>query len=277
MNQTPNKSARARGRKGKSPDGVRSVDRALQILEAYSPQTPSMSVLEIQKKIGLNRPTVYRLLETLAAHGFIRIHGTPTRYSLDYAVARLAQNWSASLDPVSLGRSIVQRLHDQTKETVVLAMLRGYQYFYVMELKSPHVISMSRGIGPMGHLTRGAGGKAILAFMPEKDRDAVLRSAAKDLDKRALLRDLAFVQANRFWVARGEILKGAVGIGSPYFDVTGRVLGAIVVFGPRDRFDEQRIISISHQVVEGAEQLSKALGYAASQDSESRVRVRPRS
>ena len=45
------------------------------------------------------------------------------------------------------------------------------------------MLSMSRGIVPVGHLTRGATGKTILAFMNDNDREVVLRTIPKDVDK----------------------------------------------------------------------------------------------
>jgi DNA-binding IclR family transcriptional regulator len=240
--------------------GVRAVDRAVEILRVFSAERPSMSVLEIQRKIRLSRPTVYRLLVTLASHGFVRAHGTPQRFSLDYAVGQLAQNWLAGLDPVAAGQPIIERLHEQTKETVGLMILRGHQRFCVLELPSPHVLSMARGIGPMGHLAHGGGGKVILAFMSEKDIEAVLRTLPKGIDRDALMAELAAIRRDRFWVSRSEIFDGAVGIAAPYFDNASRVVGSIIVFGPELRFDEARIVKVTKRVVESAAELSSALG-----------------
>jgi DNA-binding IclR family transcriptional regulator len=239
---------------------VRAVDRAMEILRVFSAERPSMSVLEIQKKVRLSRPTVYRLLETLAAHGFVRAHGTPQRFSLDYAVGQLAQNWQAGLDPVAAGQPIVERLHEQTKETVALNILRGDQRFCVLELPSPHVLSMSRGIGPMGHLGHGGGGKVILAFLSEKDVEAVLRTLPKGIHKAALMAELAAIRQDRFWVTRSEIFDGAVGIFAPYFDNANHVVGSIGVFGPELRFSEEHIVKVTKAVLESAGELSSALG-----------------
>jgi DNA-binding IclR family transcriptional regulator len=243
---------------------IRAVDRAIDVLQAFTPDRPSMSVIEIQEKVGLSRPTLYRLLETLVARGLVRAHGTPQRFSLDFAVGRLAQNWLSGLDTVTVARPILERLHEQTQETVALALLRGHQHLYVLELISPHVMSMSRGIGPMDHLTRGASGKAILAFMNEKDIDAVLRTAPKGIHRKALFADLAAIRKSKFWVARSEIFSGAVGIAAPYFDHTDQVAGSIIVFGPQVRFNEAQITSTTRLVVGGAAELSSALGNTSS-------------
>jgi IclR family transcriptional regulator, acetate operon repressor len=71
---------------------VRAVKRAIDIPEAVSKSKPSMSGLEIQKAVGLSRPMLYQLLNTLASKSLIRVHDR-RRFSLDYAVGKLAQNW----------------------------------------------------------------------------------------------------------------------------------------------------------------------------------------
>jgi DNA-binding IclR family transcriptional regulator len=263
--------------KNKAPDkesSVRSVNRAITILKAFSIGKPSMSVIEIQEKVNLSRPTVYRLLETLVAHGLVRAYGTPQRFSLDYEVGRLGQTWLAGLDPVVSGLPILERLHQQTKETVALALTRDRQHLYVWEMPSPHVMSMSRGIGPMDHLTRGASGKVILAFMNENDVNSVLLTAPKDIDKKSLLKQLEKIRRDKYYVARGEIFPGAVGIAAPYFDRSNRVTGAVVVYGPEVRFSDETITKTIKLVVESAMAISATLGHVASLDVTSKPAAR---
>ena len=159
-----------------------------------------MSVLEIQKEVGLSRPTLYRLLETLAAKGLVRAHGTPQRFSLDYGLQKLAQNWLSGLDQVAAARPILGRLHDLTKETVSLMVLRDQQSLCVLEFPSPHVLSVVRGTGPAGHMARGATGKAMLAFMDDKALESALRTLPKGVAKPALLAELAEVRRSKFGV-----------------------------------------------------------------------------
>jgi IclR family transcriptional regulator, acetate operon repressor len=164
------------------------------------------------------------------------------------------------LDPIAAGRLIIERLHEETKETVGLTILRGHQHFCVLELPSPHVLSMARGIGPMGHLGQGASGKAILAFMNEKDVETILRTLPKGLRKETVMAELAAIRRDKFRVSRSEIFDGAISIGAPYFDNANRVVGSIIVFGPELRFDEERIAKVTKRVLESAAELSSALG-----------------
>lgn len=252
-----------RDQKERPAANVRAVDRAIAVLQAFGPDRPMMSALDIQRRVGLSRPTIYRLLETLAAHGFVRAHGEPQRFSLDYAVGQLAQSWLAGLNPVGVGRPFIEKLHEQTRETVSMALLQGQTHLYVLELTSPHALSMSRGIGPKEHLTRGASGKAILAFMSEPEAAAIVSGAPEGCDPEALKRELVAVRARGFAVARGEVIPGVVAMAAPIFDSAG-VIGSIVVFGPEVRLPQERVDDVTQQALACARRISAALGHADS-------------
>jgi len=74
-----------------SQDGVRAVNRALDILTSFNEAAGSegLTVLQLQERTALSRPTLYRLLATLAKKGFVIASGDPQRFKLGAAVARL--------------------------------------------------------------------------------------------------------------------------------------------------------------------------------------------
>jgi IclR family transcriptional regulator, acetate operon repressor len=263
-----------RAKTPKSQTGtVRAVERAIEILQAFSNKS-SMSVLEIQKAVGLSRPTLYRILETLASKGLVRAHDTPQRFSLDYAVGRLAQSWLSGLDIVAAARPILERLHEESKETVGLMVLRDQQSMCVLELPSPHVLAISRGIGPMGYLGRGASGKAILAFADDDAVETILRTLPKDIEKKHLLDDLAKVRRDGFRVSRGEVFTGAISIAAPYFSHTHSVAGSIAVYAPEPRVTDDWLAWMTKRIVAGAAELSAVLGHRSSGTSVSRLAMR---
>jgi DNA-binding IclR family transcriptional regulator len=241
--------------------GVRAVDRAIEILQSFSPDKPWMSVLEIQKKVPLSRPTLYRLLQTLAAKGLVRVEGEPQRFALDYGVGGLAHAWLAGLDVIALARPMVERLRAETGETAALFVRRGSLRQCVIELTSPHVLVISRGVGETDHVGRGASGKAILAFMDDDEIASALRTLPKGTDTKKLAADLARVRKDGVAISRGEIFVGAIAIAAPYFDHTHRVAGSIGVFGPQARLDEQWVTKTTRSVATCAAELSTALGH----------------
>jgi IclR family transcriptional regulator, acetate operon repressor len=246
--------------KGKS---VRAVERAIDILECFLPEKPWMSVLEIQRKVPLSRPTLYRLLQTLIAKGLVRAEGDPQRFALDFGIGRLAHSWVAGIDVVALARPILEELRTATGETTAFFLRRGDLKQCVAELPSPHVLAISRGLGETDHLWRGASGKAILAFLDDDDIAEITHKLPKAINKTKLAADLAGARADGYFVSRGEVFVGAIAIAAPYFDHTGSVAGSIGVFGPAARLDERWVMKAAASVVKSAAELSAASGHAA--------------
>lgn len=241
--------------------GVRAVDRAIEILQCFTPDKPMMSVLEIQQRVPLSRPTLYRLLHTLAQKGMVRAFGEPQRFSLDYGVGRLAYNWTAGIDPIVIGRSIVENLRAKTNETAALFMLRGEQRLCVLEMAAPHILRISWGIGEAQPVTSGASGKAILAFTNPDNLEELLKGTSKTAARKSLLASLDLIRQQGYAISRGEVFAGAIAIAAPYFDHNHRVIGSIGVFGPSARLDQAWEKQAIRAVTESARELSSSLGH----------------
>ena len=65
---------------------VRAVERAIAILFSFTRGSPMKTVAELQGELGISRPTLYRLLQTLQRQGLVRGSGEPLRYTLDHKV-----------------------------------------------------------------------------------------------------------------------------------------------------------------------------------------------
>ena len=242
---------------------VRAVERSIDILECFLPEKPWMSVLEIQRKVPLSRPTLYRLLQTLIAKGLVRAEGEPQRFALDFGIGRLAHNWIAGIDVIAVARPILEELRNATEETTALFLQRGDLRQCVAEVVSRHMLAISRGLGETDHLWRGASGKAILAFLDDGEIAEITRAIPKTISKATLAADLSRVRNDGYFVSRGEVL-GAIAVAAPYFDHTGKVAGSIGVFGPEARLNERWVVKTASSVVKSAAELSVASGHVAS-------------
>jgi len=243
---------------------VRAVERAIAVLECFLPDKPWMSVLEIQRKVPLSRPTLYRLLQTLIAKGLVRAEGDPQRFALDFGIGRLAHSWIGGIDVIALARPFLAELRTATGETAAFFLRRGDLRQCVAELASPHVLAISRGLGETDQLWRGASGKAILAFLDDNEIAEVTRRLPKTINKATLAADLARARKDGYFVSRGEVFVGAIAIAAPYFDHTGSVAGSVGVFGPEARLDERWVAKTASSVVKSASELSAASGHVAS-------------
>ncbi len=241
-------------------EGVRAVERAIDVLEAFSLERPALTITELQRSTGLSRPTLYRLLQTLIGRRLLRHDGEPPRYRLDAAAARFAGIWGNSFD---LGRQAMPdlaRLRDRFDETVALFLRVDDRRLCVVELESRQPLSFARGIGYSESLRLGASGISILAHIPQADQDRIL-SGERDASRAVQIRRrIAAVRQRGYALSGGDLIVGAQAIAAPVRDKTNTAVAAIGLFGPAARFPQQRVEVCALAVRAAAESLSSALG-----------------
>lgn len=243
----------------KAADGVRAVDRALDILLAFQGVDGGLSVAELLKRVELSRPTLYRLLHTLAGKGFVVAVGDPQRFRLGPSVAQLAHAWSASLRLADIAEPVMRRVWELSGETVALFVPEGVMRLCVAEVPSQQALSFRRGVGYRERLVLGASGRCILAQFYDTV-DLKIYTAGLKLDLEAYRAGLAKDRQRGFAVSRDELMQGAVAVAAPIFDSGGRVAGSLGVFGPTVRLPDSRVEEFGLLLRREAAEISSALG-----------------
>lgn len=241
---------------------VRAVDRAIDILEAFSDERPALTLTELARKVRLNRPTLYRMLTTLAKRGLIRLADDPPKYRLDYGAAKFAGVWSNSLELGQLAAPFLEGLLAQYDETVALYLRRDNARICAVELPSRQPLSFARGLGHAESLRRGASGFAILAFLPRAESESVLGEEKDAAKLRALRRTIGQVRERGYALSGGDLIVGAQAIAAPVLDRAGHAVAALGLFGPAARFTPQRVAECAEAVRRAAASLSRALGHS---------------
>lgn len=247
----------------KGGDGVRAVERALDILSAFSAGDSELLVADLGKRVGLSRPTLYRLLHTLEKKGFVASSGEPQRFRLGSAVARLAHVWSASLDLTAVARPVMLDAWAYTSETVALFVPRAEMRLCVAEMQSPQPLSFRRGVGYSEKLVRGASGRAILAFTPLGPGQLEAYAAGTSADIEWVRGQLALTRERGYAMGHNELIQGAYAVAAPFFDHEGQVAGSLGVFGPDVRLTERRVHEFGVYLKGLAGRLSETLGGVA--------------
>jgi DNA-binding IclR family transcriptional regulator len=250
---------------------VRAVDRAIAILQCFTADKPALSVLEIQRRVGLSRPTLYRLLQTLAATGLVRAEGDPQRFRLAHGVMELAHVWLAGLNRVDVARPILEALRESTGETAALFVLREQKRICVLELESHHALTIARGVGDTGDITLGASGKAILAHLDENRRDAILDQVTK-ARRAELTKALELARSRGYAISHGEVFVGAVALAAPVFNHNGEVAGCVGLFGPKARVKDSDIPRFGALVMQAANAISLQSGYRTGEDTRGKAK-----
>lgn len=244
----------------KSSEGVRAVERALDILGAFTATDYELSASELLKRVDLTRPTLYRLLYTLEQSGYVISVGEPQKFRLGPAVAHLAHVWSASLDLSEFARPFMERIQDTTGETVALFIPQGAYRLCINEIPSTQPLSFKRGIGYRERIILGASGRAILAFS-NVGKDLLKKLAdGTDIDLEEYAQELDRIRKRGYAVSNEELIQGAVAIAAPFFDGSQKAAGSIGIFGPSARLGPAEVEKWGRLLSIEAERISRDLG-----------------
>ena len=226
---------------------VRSVARALAILECFQADSPSLALHQISSRLGLAKSTTYRLVSTLMEAGYL-IQKENNEYCLSLQLLRLAGVVTNSLDIANIARVELLNVAAQCAETVEISMLTGGQRVCIDVVESPSRLKSIIQIGEVFSLYYGATGLAFLAFMPAEMQAKLLNAAPAGIRERSgqFLAQLEEIKARGYAHTVGQRVEGAAAISAPIFDMRREVSYCMTITGPATRMQgrEQEFISL---------------------------------
>ncbi len=247
--------------------GTEAAARVADVLLLFTTGPSSLGVSAISRELGLSKAVVHRILQSLASREVVVLDGENRGYRLGPAVAALgARAWRDS-DLRSTAVPVLRELRDATGETTTLSELIGDARVYLDQVESEQEIKMTVETGRRFPLHAGGSGKAILAFLPEERREALLRRPLEALtvrtvvDPEQLREELAEVARSFVAISGGERQVGAGAVAAPVFGVDGHVVGSLSVCGPVQRFDPETVARHAPLVRAAGAQVSRALGW----------------
>lgn len=242
-------------------DSVRAVSRALDVLLAFEDEAPGMTATRLASKVGLSRPTLYRLLRTLESKGFVESFGEPQKFRLGASIAHLAHLRGGGPGLLEVAEPFMKKVWDASGETVALFVPEGAMRVCLREMPSANPLSFRRGEGYRERLVLGASGRSILAYLgDEVDLEALI--AKSPVTVADFERELADIRTRGYAVSRNELIMGAVAIAAPIFGLRGRVAGSLGIFGPSVRLGKDQENKLGRFLISQAAALSAALGGA---------------
>jgi DNA-binding IclR family transcriptional regulator len=241
---------------------IRAVERAMDVLKCFSPETPILSVTDLQRRLGLSRPTLYRLLHTLEGKGMVRSWGDPQRFELDAGVVELAGAWLGKSDVTQAAQPFLSELWAETDETVALFVRTSpVSKICVSELRSRQPLTFTRGAGFTESTTVGSSGKIMIAFMKPDEAELALAEIGDRQARAALDAEFTEIRRDGYSISSGEIIAGAIAIAAPVFNNDGDVAGSICLFGPEARLNGASRERCVAQLLATARKISTAIGH----------------
>ena len=212
-----------------------SADRVLQLLKTFDDARVELGVAEIARALDVHKSTASRLAAALERAGFLARAGK--RYRLGVEVIRLGTIALRSFDLVATMQPGMEKVSQQTGETVNLAVPDGTDVLNVAEVASTYILSCSGGwIGRGTRPHAVANGKVLLAYGALPPPRELERYTAQTITTQgALDAELAAVRRGGYATAVAELEEGLVAVAAPVFDPAGTCVAALSISGPEFR------------------------------------------
>lgn len=225
---------------------VTALARGLDVLRCFEPGDVGLGNLEIARRTALPRPTISRLTYTLTKLGYLTYserHGT---YQLGPGVLSLGYAMLSGLDIRERARPLMQELADRVDATVALGSRDRLAMVYLEVCRGPGAVTLRIDIGHRIPIATTAMGRALLAALPESERDFLMEHVRKRAGDAKAFAKLAKgvekavrdVAGRGFCMSLGEWRADVNAIGVPLFAHDRNVYG-LICGGPAFRMSRE--------------------------------------
>jgi IclR family transcriptional regulator, KDG regulon repressor len=247
--------------------GVKSLNLALDVIEAVAAAEEEIGVTELALRLGLTKATVFRHLQTLVERNYIAQNARTSRYRLGIQCQLLAQLSSNRVDLRSASEDAARWLREQTALSVVVSAVRPRSVVVLTAL--PAKTPLQIGVRPGSELSlySSAQGRAALAFgrtslttyVRKQSREATTPYTITDWDQ--LEAKLADVRQQGWADAPEELALGLNAIAAPIFDDSGDCIGTMAVVGLIQNLPRAVNPAVTRALITAAQRVSTSLGH----------------
>ena len=232
----------------KNPDiyRIKVLHKAFRLLDLFgSEEVEELAVPEIIEKLGYTQPTVFRIINNLEEEGYLEKNTETGRYRLGMRLFFLGSRVKPYHLLKNAARPLLGKLHQQTGETVHLAVLHKYEVLYLDKIQSSHTVRVVISqVGRKLPAHCSGVGKALLAHLPmDEVKEAVEEAGLPTFTVNTittwnrLKEELENIREQGFAVDNEEIEIGLKCVAAPVF-IDRQVVAALSVSLPKMRFSQ---------------------------------------
>ena len=223
-----------------------------------------MGLTEICRQVGIYKSKGYAILHTLMQYGFIEKDPQTKTYSLGPSLLFLSRNVLDNLSYPAVAAPFLEGLAKETNGTTVFGMVSGSHVIVLTKREGNQNIGFGLDLGHRFHMTLGAHGKAIVAFLPDAEKEIILSKKRlyfygdpSRVEMKRLREELNRCRESGFAFDAGEVTPGVNVISAPVFSLREELIGCIVLIGT---FPKGKIQEYGSKVSKIAQQISRKLG-----------------
>lgn len=226
---------------------ILSLVKASKILGLIMNETRALGVSELSRALDMPKPTVQNMLFTLESEGLLEKDPMSLKYRLGPRLFQLGMHYANNMDLTMIARGWLEKLCTQYGEISRAGIVMGEKIVIVMEVHHDSSFMTFPGPGSVIPPHTTAIGKILLAHMPEKRRDRIIKTiqftpltdrSLKNMDE--LKSELERVKSGGIAFDNEESVSGLSCIAGPVFNHRNECIAAISLSGNSSKIESKR-------------------------------------
>ena len=245
---------------------IRSIGRAIKILEALNNKT-KLGITEISKMLTIPKSTTHDIVTTLEKEGILEKDPENNKYYLGIKLFELGDRARENFELRNVAIPYLKELNETFDETVHLTVPENGEVLYIECFESTKRLRTYSVIGVRAPMHCTAVGKAILAFLPDKEVTKIIEKGLQKFTnntitkKEKLLEELKKIRKNGYAIDNIEHEEGVRCVGAPIRDNSGYPVASISISGPSQRITDELIPQLAFHIIKIANSISERIAY----------------
>jgi DNA-binding IclR family transcriptional regulator len=237
------------------------LEKGLDILGLFDDQRARLSAQDIRRELQLSQSTLYRILRSMKAKGWIEDDGLGS-FRPGLRILTLARVVRKHLTMAQLAVPVMHELSQATGESVLLTVISGQHAVCLERVDGPHTVRATLERGAVLPLHAGASATILLAFAPDAVQNAILAGPLQRYtentvtDPAQLRKTLERIRANGYAFSDQEVDRGVRAIAAPILSYDRGLVAALSVVAPAERLSDGQVKSMGTLIKKSAAQLS---------------------
>lgn len=245
---------------------LNSAENVLNILFVWTDtQRAELGLTEISRATGINKSTVYRILLSLRERHLVDMDSRTKKYSLGSRVLELGAFFSKNLSLKESAHPYLKKLARDSGKTVTFALRKETHLVFIDRVDGSESVRFYCDIGKVIPYNSGAAAKAVFAYLPAGDVEAIAGEAEKKFTENTktwaqMFDEALTIKERGYSVSDEEVDRGVIAVGAPVFDGSGNVLAGLALAGLKFTIDDRELEKMISLAVGCARSISLKMG-----------------
>lgn len=247
---------------------IQSVDRAIQIVDLFTGDLTELGITEIAQMMNLGKSTVYGLVNTLLAAGYLEQNPENKKYHLGLKLFELGSIVQERMNIREIALPYLKNISKEFGMTVHMGLYQDWEVIYIDKVDAPNTRIVYSQVGKRAPMYCTGIGKAVLANLKAADIQYILRTQFREkltphtrIEDGQILQELEEIRKKGYSVDNEEVEIGLKCVAVPIFDYRKNPVAAISISSTAAVMERMNIEEAASKLKRNAMEISRKLGF----------------